>query len=206
MAASDFDEYYDKITEYCLKAWDSDSVEDVVELATGVMDMPGHPLHYPTHHYLVPAVMLTAARKDQGHEREVLERDLAEALERARNVPGGSCGFQGACGAAVGTGIFWSIITDTAPVSEENWADTNRATGKALLTMAEYGGPRCCKRCSWLALQSVVPDAKKKLRLHIHAGDPQCNFYEDNKECLEERCPFYPEDKVDKNNDDSAQK
>ena len=194
MAATGFDEYYGKITEYCLAAWDTGEVADVVALATGAMEMPGHPVHYPTHHYLVPAVLLTAARKAQGHGRDVIERDLAEAQERAREVPGGSCGFQGNCGAAVGTGIFWSVITDTAPVSADNWGDANRATGKALLTLAEYGGPRCCKRCSWLALQSVVPDAQRKLALPITASMPRCGFHEQNAECIKGRCPFFPKE------------
>ncbi len=72
MAATGFDEYYDKITEYCLDAWDSGNVNDVAVLATGIMQMPGFPMHYPVHHYLVPAVLLTAARKQQGHEKPVI--------------------------------------------------------------------------------------------------------------------------------------
>ncbi len=193
MAAGGFDEYYDKITEYCMDAFEAGRADDAVALATGVMNIPGFPMHYPTHHYMVPAVLLTAARKQQGHGADVLKRDLAEALERAREVPGGFCGFQGACGAAVGTGIFFSVITDTVPVSKDTWALGNRATGTALLKMAEYGGPRCCKRCSYLAILSALPQVEKDLGLVIQGETPVCGFYGRNEdECLKERCPFYP--------------
>ncbi len=192
MQAGSFDEYYDKITDYCLDAY-AGPCEDPLALATGIMQMPGFPMHYPTHHYMVPAVLLTAARKQQGHGPEVLKRDLEVALERARTVPGGSCGFQGACGAAVGTGIFFSIITDSTPLSKDTWALGNRATGEALIQMAEYGGPRCCKRCSYLALQSVLPRIEQDLGLKLKGESPVCGFYEQNESgCLQKACPFYP--------------
>ena len=193
MASTGFEQYYDKITEYCLKAYAEDNVDDVTALATGVMDIEGFPMHYPTHHYMVPAVLLSAARKKQGHSLDVIERDLAEALERALEVPGGACGYQGACGAAVGVGIFISILTDTAPTSAATWAIGNRATGTALINMAEYGGPRCCKRCSYIGLLTAVKQAAKELDLQLTASQPICHYYENNQaECLKERCPFYP--------------
>lgn len=47
MAATGFDEYFDKITDYCLDAYRKDEAQDVLALATGAMAMPGFPMHYP---------------------------------------------------------------------------------------------------------------------------------------------------------------
>lgn len=59
------------------------------------MELDGFPIHAPVHHYLVPAVLLTACRMAQGHPPEVLGRDLALALERSRNVPAAPAVFTG---------------------------------------------------------------------------------------------------------------
>jgi hypothetical protein len=194
MSLDGFDEFYNKVTDGCLSAFDRGESADAVALADSLMQMPGFPMHYPVHHYLVPAVLLTVCRKKQGHGREVLERDLATALDRARKVPGGSCGFMGACGAAVGVGIFWSVITDATPVSGESWAYGNRATAKALLAMAEIGGPRCCKRCTWLALLSTAEQISGVLGLSVEMETPVCCYHDHNQECLKNSCPFYPKE------------
>ena len=185
--------YFEKTTEVCMEAFETPRADDPVRLATEIMALEGYPMHYPTHHYLVPAVLLAAVRKKQGHGPDVLRRDLEEALERAKAVPGGFCGFQGTCGAAVGVGIFWSVITDTIPTSKASWGYGNRATGLALLKMAEYGGPRCCKRCSYLSLLSALPQIAERLKVEISAETPECAFYKQNQdECLKKGCPFYP--------------
>ena len=36
---------------------------------------------------------------------------LSEICKRARQVPGGTCGYWGVCGAAAGAGIFMSVMT-----------------------------------------------------------------------------------------------
>ena len=44
-----------------------------------------------------------------------------------------------------------SILTETTPYSESSWGITNMITAKSLMRMAEIGGPRCCKRNSFIA-------------------------------------------------------
>ena len=39
---------------------------------------------------------------------------------RATDIKGGFCGFYGNCGAAVGTGIYVSIITGATPLTRES--------------------------------------------------------------------------------------
>ena len=189
------DVFHQRITEMCLTFYAEHLGQscDPAALADEIMATEEYPMHDPTHHYLVPAVLLTVCRAAQNKPGVNLEADLMLALERAENVPGGSCGFQGCCGAAVGVGIFWSVITDCLPVSGKPWALANGATGKALLELAEIGGPRCCKRCSWMAIRSALPKIKEVLQVELPMEDPVCAFHAGNRECLRKKCPFYRE-------------
>ena len=56
----------------------------------------------------------------------------------------------------MGTGIFISLITDATPLSKEDWGLANRMTAASLNTIAEHGGPRCCKRDSFLAIMDAI--------------------------------------------------
>ena len=184
------------ITDACLAHYDAHKGEatDPLALADAIMSTDGFPMHYPSHHYLVPAVLLTVVRAAQNKEGTNLQADLDLALERALTVPGGACGFQGCCGAAVGVGIFWSVITDAAPVSGKPWAIANGATGKALLELAEIGGPRCCKRCSWMSMESTLPKIHELLKIELPATRPVCHYHSGNHECLRKKCPYYQEE------------
>lgn len=187
-----FDIYYEQITRVCLEQYRGREPIRLLVLVQELMALDGFPIHAPVHHYLVPAVLLTVCRRAQHHPIEVLERDLTLALERSQNVPGGACGFYGACGACVGVGIFWSVITDTTPLSSQSWAYGNRATGEALLAVAEVGGPRCCKRCTFLSLASALPQIRSVLGIDLADDVPLCGFHSQNKECLGAACPYYP--------------
>ena len=154
---------------------------------------PGEfPMHYPYHHYLVPAVMLTAVYRLQGETEEALGAALEEAKKRALNVLKGFCGLYGDCGAAVGLGIFMSILTGTTPHSEETWAMTNRITAGSLMKIAEIDGPRCCKRNCFLALQYAVPFLKETLDITLEAPEEiECTFSTVNEDCKGDACPFF---------------
>lgn len=183
------------ITNICLTHYRAHlgQATDPAVLADAIMSVEGFPMHYPCHHYLVPAVLLTTVRAAQNRPGVSLEKDLAMALERAMTVPGGSCGFQGCCGAAVGVGIFWTVITDCSPVSGRPWGYANGATAKALTALAELGGPRCCKRCTWLALRSSLAQIQSLLKVELPLSHPMCRYYSGNHECLRKKCPFHPD-------------
>ena len=127
-----------RITDLCLTHYEAHKGEatDPLALADAIMATDGFPMHYPCHHYLVPAVLLTVVRAAQNKEGTNLQADLALAQERALTVPGGACGFQGCCGAAVGIGIFWSVIMPNVKpawltiiiFSVQNLWNTNAAT------------------------------------------------------------------------------
>lgn len=189
----DMTPYFAAVTERCLASFKDEKSPEPYALLTQLFEIEGMPMHCPVHHYMIPALLLTLSRKEQGHDEEVLRRDLAEALKRGQNVLGGFCGYYGSCGAAVGLGIFWSIITDTSPLSVKTWSYGNRATGQALIDMAEHGGPRCCKRTSFVALESALPQVNEVLKLNLTwPGKIVCTYYEQNRECLKERCLYYP--------------
>jgi hypothetical protein len=149
-------------------------------------------MHGPEHHFLVPAVLLAAYCTETHRPREEKERLIAKARSRAEEVKGGSCGFNGNCGAAVGTGIFVSLITGATPLSRAEWRLANLMTSESLRAIAELGGPRCCKRDSFLALRTAATFLKTELGVALPSEEPvTCEFSPLNRECLKEECPFF---------------
>jgi hypothetical protein len=97
----------DLIEQLCLES----TATDPVALSVAVMRHPRLKMHGAEHHYLTPAALLTAYCALRGEPPERKRAMLREAKRRATQVPGGTCGLWGACGAAVGTGIFVSVVT-----------------------------------------------------------------------------------------------
>lgn len=162
-----------------------------VELAVELMKSPTIKMHGPEHHYLVPAVLLTAFYNKRNQPEEKIKK-LRVARKRAENVLGGFCGFYGACGAGVGTGIFISLITDSTPVSKETWGLANKMTSESLACIAKLGGPRCCKRDTYLALKSASAFVQEHFSIRLPISEPIiCGFSHLNRECLLADCPFY---------------
>ena len=117
---------------------------------------------------------------------------MTEAMLRAKNVLTGFCGLYGSCGAAVGFGIYASILTDTTPYSIDTWSLTNRIVAESLLKIAEINGPRCCKRSSYFALQLAEIFAKEKFGIDLEATEKiTCGHYLRNEECKKKECPFF---------------
>jgi hypothetical protein len=163
---------------------------DPLELAITLMKNPALKMHGPEHHFLVPAVLLAAYYNRTGSD-DKLPR-IKQARKRAENVLGGFCGFYGACGAAVGTGIFVSVMTGATPLSGPEWKLSNRVTAECLMKIAAHGGPRCCKRDTFLALLSAGGFVKKHFEVDFMMDRRiQCSFHDLNRECLRENCPFY---------------
>jgi len=178
----------DLIRKYCAGS----DFTDPFEMADLLMRNPSVKMHGPEHHFLVPAVLLTAYYNIIG-DPELKEPKLKEAEKRSSRVPGGFCGTHGNCGAAVGTGIFISLILDSTPLKTEEWGLCNRMTAESLSILGKFGGPRCCKRTTFLSLS----EATKFLRTHVGInlgmlGQKACTFLELNRECIGDRCPFFP--------------
>ncbi len=179
---------YDLIEQYCAV---SEEV-DPLAMATTLMKNPALKMHGPEHHFLVPAVLI-AAWCCQQEQRDMAPLFLATARRRAEEVKGGFCGTHGACGAALGAGITISVITGATPLSQREWQMANLATSACLAAVAEAGGPRCCKRDTYLTLRRMT----LYLNEHLGAGlpmpsMPECAFSILNRECLGNSCEFHP--------------
>jgi hypothetical protein len=161
-----------------------------LDLAVELMRHPGVAMHGPEHHFLVPAVLLTAYYNLK-QQADLKEQKVREARQRARSVVGGSCGFHGACGSAIGVGIFVSLVTDATPMSGEEWGLCNTATAQALTRIAERGGPRCCKRNTFLALESGVEFSCAHLGQVLPKGSVSCGFSRLNRECRGVKCEYF---------------
>lgn len=145
-------------------------------------------MHGPEHHVLVGAALLTAFKNAGGDIN--LKEALTEMMKRGKAVPGGVCGFWGACGAGVSTGIFVSIISGSTPLAKEPWGLSNKMTSKSLGVIGAIGGPRCCKRDSYLAILSAIDFVKENFGVQMEKTDTVCTHYMKNNQCIGKRCPF----------------
>lgn len=167
--------------------------KDPLRMAITLMKSPHVKMHGPEHHFLVPAVLLSAFYNVKAEPAEK-EAKIKKARQRAEKVLGGFCGFYGNCGAAVGTGIFMSVMTDATPLSQREWRLSNLMTVDSLHTIANAGGPRCCKRNSFLAILEALRFVKDQFQVEMEASPDgvTCNFNHLNKECKKAECRFYP--------------
>lgn len=163
-----------------------------IELAQEIMrDQSIYP-NGPEHHSLVGAVLLCAYR-NAGGELD-LQAALAELKGRSMQVPGGTCGFWGCCGAAVSAGQFYSIVSGSTPMTKDPWAATTRLTSHILDKLADIGGPRCCKRTSFTAILETVRYVEETMGICMDSPDRTvCAFASRNAECRKAECPYFPQ-------------
>lgn len=90
-----------------------------------------------------------------------LNQALPEIYRRGKEVPGGACGF------------------------------CNLMTSRALGAIGSNGGPRCCKRDSYLAIMEAVKFTEEKIGVKMELGDIKCTRSEQNNQCLHKACPFH---------------
>jgi hypothetical protein len=115
-----------------------------------------------------------------------------EMRERGEQVPGGACGYMGACGASISTGIFLSIVTRNTPLSTDTWRLCNLCTACALEQVALNGGPRCCKRDSYLSVLTAIDFVKENLGVEMVKPEVRCSRSQINEQCIGKKCPFSP--------------
>ena len=154
-----------------------------------MMSMPFCHMHGPEPHVMVGAALLTAYRNSGGALN--LEKALLEMYRRGKAVPGGVCGFWGACGAGISAGQFMAIVTESTPLAEKPWRLSNQMTSKALYSIGEHGGPRCCKRDSYLSILAAVDFVAAHLGIQMEWENPICTRSHQNNQCIGKRCPFF---------------
>ncbi len=159
-----------------------------VHILQKLMALPFCHMHGPEHHIMVGSALLTAYKNAGGNIH--LPNALLEMQSRGKKVPGGACGFWGACGAGVSTGMFVSIVTGATPLASDAWGLSNQMTARALAAIGAVGGPRCCKRDAYLAVTEAVKFAKEHLGVQMELGEIQCIHWAQNNQCIGQRCPF----------------
>jgi len=175
----------DSIIALCM----AETSKDPIAILEKMMSQPFCHMHGPEHHVLVGAALLTAYNNAASAKID-LQSGLLEVMSRGRKVPGGACGFMGACGAAVSTGIFISVVTHSTPLSTNPWQLSNLMTAKALEQVAMHGGPRCCKRDSYLSILTAVDFVKEHLGVEMLKPVVRCSYSRFNNQCIGKKCPF----------------
>ena len=166
-----------------------ESSKNPIEILEKLMKESFCHMHGPEHHVLVGASLLTAYKNVGGDIN--LKESLKEMIKRASKVPGGICGYWGSCGAAISAGIFVSIITNSTPLTTKAFSQSNMMTSKALANIATNGGPRCCKRDSYIAISTAIDYIYEEFNIQLEKKDIICEYSNINKQCIHENCPFY---------------
>ena len=178
----------DAIVGLCL----DETSKDPIEIIGKMMQQPFCHMHGPEHHVMVGAALLTAY-KNAGGDID-LPSVLNVMLNRGKSVPGGACGFWGACGAGISTGMYVSIISKSTPLAQEPFALSHQMSAKSLSEIGKVGGPRCCKRDSFLSILSAIDFTKEKYGVEMERPTVVCTYSSKNNQCIGKRCPFYKSD------------
>ncbi len=163
---------------------------DMITLLKKLRAHPAAHLHGPEHHVMVPAIIVSTYRNLGGAVKGDM---LATAIERAGQVAGGFCGFMGACGAAVGIGIGFSVLLEGTPLTPAVRQLANRLTGIALREISAVEAARCCQRDCAVSLNVAARESAEILPVPLRADDDlRCSQVRHNKECIHRVCPFFP--------------
>lgn len=174
----------DTIIVLCL----TETSKNPVEIIEKMMSLPFCHMHGPEHHVMVGAALLTAY-KNAGGDID-LKSALAEMMNRGKSVPGGACGFWGACGAGISSGMFVSIISKSTPLTRESFGLSHQMTAKSLDKIGQIGGPRCCKRDSYLSILSAADFVADNFGVKMERPEIICGHSAQNNQCIGKRCPF----------------
>ena len=167
---------------------EAETAKDPIAIIEKMMHLPFCHMHGPEHHVMVGAALLTAYRNAGG--RIDLHSAIIEMMNRGKSVPGGACGFWGACGAGISSGMFVSIISKSTPLTNEPFALSHQMTARSLARIGEVGGPRCCKRDSFLSILSAVDFVKEHFGIEMEKPEVVCRYSAQNNQCIGKRCPF----------------
>lgn len=161
------------------------------EILEELLRVPNLPMHGPEHHALVAVALLRAAELQQ---QPLPEGWVAEALRRGSQIPGGACGYLGACGAGVGLGIAVSLACGATPLKGRERGLANRATAAGLLATGD-GEARCCKRMLRLALRQGRNFFQQELGIELPPAktEPRCAEMARNRECPRNGCEYFPQ-------------
>lgn len=177
-----------RIIDFCAQETSYDPVEIFEHAAKQAFVR----MHGPEHHVLDGACLLTAFHNAGGKMPDLtgaLQRLMTEGLR----MPGAVCGLWGVCGAVMSIGAALAIIDGTGPLSTDgSWGSHMAFTSDALARLSATGGPRCCKRDAFIALQTAVSYVEERYDVHMPCREIICDHFPRNPQCLGSRCPYHP--------------
>jgi hypothetical protein len=150
----------------------------------------GMPVHGVWHHALVGELLLVCLR-NAGHP--IADELIDEAIDRGRQIPGGSCGFLGTCGALASASSAYAILLGSTPVAVQPRKALLEFSARLISRLAEVGGSRCCKKSSYVALEIAHDEfARIGFRFPDETFAGRCRFLASNDTCDGEDCPYFP--------------
>jgi hypothetical protein len=143
------------------------------------------------HHPLVAELLLVCLR-NAGYD--ITEDVIDEAIDRGRQMPGGTCGFLGVCGALTGAAAAYAILLGSTPVAGEARVKALAFTARLHTRLAEIGGSRCCKKSSYVAIEMAKEEFTKiGFELPAEGMAGRCRFFSINENCDGSTCPYFPQ-------------
>lgn len=91
--------------------------------------------------------------------------------------------------------MFISIITGSGPLAKEVWRLPNQMTSAALNSIGSVGGPRCCKRDSYLSILAAIDFVKDNMNIEMEKPVVECIHSNMNSQCIGSSCLFWRGDK-----------
>ena len=175
-----------KVKEICKKTTSKDPYDVLEELFMDRIIST----RFLKNHILVGSALMAAYANCTGDKD--IDEQLDEIMRRGALIPPRACGHAGDCGAPVSCGIFYSVVTDTHPLTPgEQWGNVAVLTGTCLVNLGKIGGPRCCNRGTLVSMKETVDYVREKLGVQMEWHDRKCHHKSWNNACKGESCPFY---------------
>ncbi|MEW6620735.1 MAG: DUF5714 domain-containing protein [bacterium] len=175
------------ITQFCL----SSKTTNPLEMADILMKHPSIHMIGPEHHPMIAGILVTAYKNVAGG---VDEKAIEEAIKRGSNIPAGYCGLYGTDGVAIACGIAVAIILKATPLSDTERIIANVMTSRVLASIANHRGARCCKRSTYIAIETAIQYFREVLKVklgYIPSSLLKCEHSSRNKHCNKGDCRFY---------------
>ncbi len=148
------------------------------------------PVHGVWHHVLVGEIVLRCL---QNARYQIADDLIDEIVDRGRQLPGGSCGFLGTCGALSSTASAYAILLGSTPVATEQREKLIEFAAKMVARLADIGGSRCCKKSSYAALEVARDEfAELGFELPEEEFEGRCPFFASNDTCDGDACVYFP--------------
>lgn len=161
-----------------------------VQIFRNLADRDYVSMHGPEHHILDGASLLMAYKNAGGNID--IEAALDKMKKEGLRMPGAMCGLWGVCGAVTSLGAALAIIDGTGPLSTDGtWGSHMEFTSKAVCSLGEINGPRCCKRDAMLAFKNCITYVNEHYPVKLEYEDLKCKYSARNEQCIKERCPYY---------------